>query len=914
MALGFAWCAVAGSGTAQPGTRVYLDSIVLPTYVEGAPDPNPPFDYFRPARFNYPYTLRTNLTNHRVSRVWRAVILENAYLRCTILPDLGGHLYSCRDLTSGAELFYANPSIKLTRIGYRGAWAALGIEFNFPVSHNWMTTSPVDFAFTRGEDGSASVWIGNTDRAYGMHWRVELRLHPGRAVLEQHTTLANRSDTRHRFYWWTNAAVRVEDDSRLVYPMRFTASHGFRDIDTWPVDARGTDNSVVGNHRFGPVSRFAHGSREPFMAVYHPRTRTGVVEYASMADLPARKVWSWGGDANGRAWRHALSDDSSAYVEIQRGLFRNQETYGFLEPGQTIRFTEYWIGVHDLDGITRATPDIVAHLRRTEGGSTLLISLNPTASFPGATLTARRSTDTLATVTRALHPQEAAQFRIPVSGAAPVTVLIRDRDGRLLFTHTEEAFDTGSPATIVVGPIAEEQIPPEVEWSDGDYQIEGDRLERNGDRLEAMALYERALERYPRSVPLQRAAGRLAVDLKQYERSATLLGRVLKRISNDGESWYYLGLARESMGDERGARNAWERAQAGGGFRDPARYALAGWYARRGQPDSALVLLDRLTHEAPDNVRAGRMGVALARTLSRSDARARLGHWRQLDPTDNLLRLEAVRLGEADSGLPAHLAGDPERIVGIAAAYLRFGLVDDAVAVLSGPWPTRGVHAEPGMPRPEAYPLIAYYRGYARERGGRSGAADYRLGSQLPVTYVFPNRRQTEPVLRTALNTNPDDATAHLLLGSLFLSGGRADAALGEWARAEQLNPRLPTLHRNIGYTMLYAGQDPEQAAAAFRRGLAVDTANGALYEGLDDALGRAGRSAGERADILMSYPDPARMPAGLLYRTARRLAESGRFDAAEALFRDRFFPSQEGGLGVLEPTRLGEPPGGPVQ
>jgi hypothetical protein len=111
-----------------------------------------------------------------------------------------------------------------------------------------------------------------------------LTLRPGRAVLEQHTTLYNRSDTRHRFYWWTNAGVQVEDDSRILYPMRFTAAHGFADIDTWPVNAAGVDLSLVGNHTFGPVSRFAHGSREPFMAVYHPRTDSGVVHHSSSAE------------------------------------------------------------------------------------------------------------------------------------------------------------------------------------------------------------------------------------------------------------------------------------------------------------------------------------------------------------------------------------------------------------------------------------------------------------------------------------------------------------------------------------------------------------------------------------------------------------------------------------------------------
>jgi len=106
---------------------------------------------------------------------------------------LGGHIYSCMDKTNGAELFYANPSIKKALVSNRGAWAAFGVEFNFPVSHNWVTVSPVDFAIRQHPDGSASIWVGNVDRVYGMQWRVELILRPGSTVLEQRIRLYNQA-------------------------------------------------------------------------------------------------------------------------------------------------------------------------------------------------------------------------------------------------------------------------------------------------------------------------------------------------------------------------------------------------------------------------------------------------------------------------------------------------------------------------------------------------------------------------------------------------------------------------------------------------------------------------------------------------------------------------------------------------
>ena len=105
----------------QAQVKVWEGVLDLPVYEEGAPDPNPPFDQFASDRFSYPYTLRKEITNVRTQHQWRAIYLENEYLKCSVLPDLGGHVYTCIDKINRQPMFYANPSIKKARIGYRGA-------------------------------------------------------------------------------------------------------------------------------------------------------------------------------------------------------------------------------------------------------------------------------------------------------------------------------------------------------------------------------------------------------------------------------------------------------------------------------------------------------------------------------------------------------------------------------------------------------------------------------------------------------------------------------------------------------------------------------------------------------------------------------------------------------------------------
>ena len=213
-------------------------------------------------------------------------------------------------------------------------------------------------------------------------------MRPGRSLLEQTTTLYNRSDVRHRFYWWTTASVRAEGDSHILYPMELSASHHFADVDTWPVDSSGVDLSYPRNHLAGFVSRFVHGSREPFMGVYHPATESGMVHVADHHDMPGKKIWSWGWDDEGKDWRRALSDDLSAYLEVQAGLFRNQETYAFLEPQQLLRFRETYQPVRKIGGYSRANDEGVVHVRRGEGGA-LQVGLNVTRAVRGGRIVVR---------------------------------------------------------------------------------------------------------------------------------------------------------------------------------------------------------------------------------------------------------------------------------------------------------------------------------------------------------------------------------------------------------------------------------------------------------------------------------------------------------------------------------------------
>ena len=92
----------------------------------------------------------------------------------------------------------------------------------------------------------------------------------------------------------------------------------------------------------------------------------------------------------------------------------------------------------------------------------------------------------------------------------------------------------------------------------------------------------------------------------------------------------------------------------------------------------------------------------------------------------------------------------------------------------------------------------------------------------MSTTYVFPSRPESLDVLKRAIAANPRDANAHALLGSWYMSGGMQDLAMTEWNTARQLNPAIPALLRNMGYTALYS-PSPVHAIEYFTDGTKYD-------------------------------------------------------------------------------------------
>lgn len=829
---------------------MWQDTVNIPVQKENAPDPLPPFDQFYKAldgHGTYPFVPRPNVTGEKVDAPRRALHLENEYLHCIVLPDAGGHLYSCRDKLSGAEVLFPNDDVA--------------------------KLAPVDFATTTNEDGSATVFTGAVDRISGIRWRVAYTLRPGSAVLEQETSLYNPGSVRQSYQWWTSAAVRVPGGGlQFALPAQVTASYPPGVLESWPVDTKGVDRRRSVNYS-EPLQVFAYASREPFFGTYNVESRTGLAHWADPREMPGKQI------------RVSGNKDRRDFVDIQAGVMPLPEMMEYLPPQESRSFSELWIPFRNTGGITRVTPDAVLFLQRTQtAGGTVkaVIDLNVTSVVSHAKLTVTKGGTTVLQQTTDLDP--ARTFHVetePVEASGQFRIELRDESGRVLLAHLEDHYDAVAPGQVKIGaPIAPRQVQTALARGD-----EADRA-RMLDR--AAEEYETALRESPKNRAAPKASGLFYVQLNQFEQAITFLEPLQHGNKSDAQIAYYLGIAKSELGDDAAARPLWDAYLTDARLGLASQYRLACSYARAGDQKTAARMLHAVAAVGPG--RAAGLDVAIQRRMGQTAAaESALRKALAADPADSLLRVESVLLGHDDPTIWSHLAADPERVLDIADAYFDAGLFRDAITVLEHEYPAVSEPQMPGAVLPQNYPLIAYYRGYARSRIGESAAADFQKAAAQSTLYVYPYRASTYRVLRGAIEQNAGDATAHYLLGCLLFNDRATEQALAEWKLAKPASARIAAYDEIVSRAEAIAKKDAERAGRLARELEAARKAQQAARRAVVVNPTPIAPANNSPSPAPPSFSSPAEAADFALNMLADR-----RMGAAESVFQVKNFPEDK--------------------
>jgi tetratricopeptide (TPR) repeat protein len=898
--------------------RLWETNQVIPTYAVAPPDPIPRFytgRTYQGARATfYPYPVSDRLTDLRTNQTYRAVFLENRYAQISVLPELGGRIFSAVDKSNNYDFFYRQHVIKPALIGMLGAWISGGVEWNVPHHHRATSFSPVDYTLEEHADGSKTIWVGEIELRHRLKWIVGLTLYPDRSYVEMMVRVSNRTPVAQSFLFWINPAVHANENYQVIFPpsTEFAVQHGKPEFAHWPIAretyggtdySRGVDISWWKNHP-SPVSFFCWNSPEDFFGGYDHGRQAGVVHYANHHFVPGKKFFEWGVGPEGQLWSEILTDTDGPYLELMAGAYSdNQPDYSWIQPGEVKSWKHYWYPVQRLGAFKNATLDAAVNLELTN--RVIKLAFNTTAEFANATAKVTLAGKTL--FERKLKIGPAQPFATDIlleNEAAPeqLRAALVTAEGRELVAY-QPVQRSGAP---MPAPVKRPIAPKEIKTSEELY-LTGLRIEQlYSPAFEAAPYYEEAIQRDPGDYRANTALGiQLCRAWRWSEAEARLRAAVERATANyirpkDVEAAYYLGVALQAQGRSDAARDAFFRAAWSSAWQAPAYFALAELECARGRYAAALELATESLAAGVRNSRARNLCAALFRYTDRPDlGQAMAEQTLELDPLDFWARNELV-LAHRHNGaaqdskqalgrLNRLMRGEPQNYLELAADYANAGLWIDAMEVLR-----RAVNDPAQAARP--HPMTRYCLGYYAEQAGRPEEAGphYQAAARVAPDYCFPLRSEDEPVLRRATQANPKDARASFYLGNLLFDRQPAQA-VAAWEKARQLDDSFALAHRNLALAYSQFQGDIPKAMASLEKAVALKPAEARFLYELDALYEAAGVPVARRLEMLDAHQQALEQRDDAFTRRIVVLLAAGQPDRAVELLRQRRFHNWEG-------------------
>ena len=895
--LALALVVCAWSSAVAGEVRVYESPLTLPTYRIGLPEQMPIWGRI------YPYTMYDKLTDERYSRTYRALWVENEYVKALVLPEIGGRLHGAQDKTNGYQFFQNQRTIKPGLVGMAGAWISGGVEYNFPHGHRPSGFRDTDYRMVENPDGSKTAWTGEIDRVFGMRWSVGHTVHPGRSWVETRHRLYNCTPYSHSFQYWATSAVRATYEYQAVIPGEIVTGHGKHEFFPWPI-RDGVDQRYWKNIP-GHNSYFAANSKEDFFGGYSPEERAGLVIFSDHNVVPGKKLWTWGTAPGGRIWEKILTDGDLPYFEPQAGAYSdNQPDFHWIAPGETKVFSIFWFPVRDIGVWDYANLEGALNLELEKGLARF--GWSPTGANKNARVIVTAGGRTIYDQSLDACPANPllAEAKAPAGTdlySLKMTVISNEGNTLLCFQHPRPK-NPPLPAP--------EPAPPALEkvQSVDELFVIGERIEKFRDVRRALAYYNEALKRDPVDVRCNTSVGLILLKQGQFAEALEHFEKALERDPSFSKAIYYQGLANLWLGDLQKAEDRLNRASYDLAYYAAAHFELAQLTAADRRYERALEHIERSIRGNRDNAQAYAVKALILNHLGRPAEALKVAEKIQsLDPLDLLSLAERVvalqKLGRNSEAEAVHdtlrmvTRGDSENHLELAIRYARCGCRKRAVAAI-------GELIEGGrkgwVEEDKLSPMLYYYAAYYNSRLGNGKCVSELLagGAEASPKYCFPNRLESFPVLNWAIEQNPQDARALYYLGNLYYAKTLPDEAVETWQKAVAIEPANTVAQRNLGLALVRK-KEFEQAMAAYEAAIRADpTASRALRE-LDDLHKRLGWSAEQRAASLEKNFAAVTEYDALLTQYISLLVQTGRYDDALQWLNRRHFHSWEGRYGI---------------
>ncbi len=255
-----------------------------------------------------------------------AIELDNGLVCTTVLPSLGGRVWSLATGDGDRDLVHVNPRLRWANFGLTDAWFAGGIEWNLgSTGHTTLSNQPMHAAILDTDLGPV-VRLWEWERTRDLILQVDLWLSGARLMAS--TRVINPDPEPKPLYYWTNIAVPETAGTRVLTPAATawrTDYTGVLERVAVPFPDGSVDVSVPSASRYPADYFYEVGEREGRLICAVEPDGHGLAQTSTEA-LHGRKLFLWGHGPGGQRWQDWLG---RSWQSLPR------------DPGR---------GVHDPDG------------------------------------------------------------------------------------------------------------------------------------------------------------------------------------------------------------------------------------------------------------------------------------------------------------------------------------------------------------------------------------------------------------------------------------------------------------------------------------------------------------------------------------------------------------------------------------
>lgn len=903
--------------------QIWQEPLELPTYLVGEPEKSPSFirnfAYQRAKRSIYPYTIDDNITNEKVVKEYKALYLENEYVKVCILPEIGGRILYAIDKTNNYDIFYRQTVIKPANIGMPGAWISGGVEWNTFHHHRVTSFMPVDYKLVDNKDGSKTIWVGETEFRQRMQWCIGVTLHPGKSYMEISGRLINDTQNMNSFLYWSNVAAHANKDYQIIFPEStdFGVMHAKNSFCHWPVTnevynglehyKNGVDASWWKNNH-DLVSIFAYDLKNNFVAGYDHGQNAGTMLVGNSNIVKGGKFFLWGPSTYGHMWDcKILTDSDGPYVELMSGAYSdNQPDYSWLNPYEVKTFTKYWYGIRDLGGAKAANARASLNMEFKKDNE-VIVAANTTEIVDSAVITITDSKgEILYEIKTLIAPDKPFRSEVKLPGEVldptQVKLVLSESTGKEILTYKPIKKAPELPLPETVKPPLK---PNEIETVEELYLTGLRNKQFHNSFINPLDYFEEGLKRDPCDIRCNTQMGIHYRERGAYDKAAIYLRKAIKRLTKDYtrprdcEPLYHLGLILKEQGQLEAAVDTLYRAAWDFNFMSPAYFQLAQISAQKNNYQEALEQLNSSLIANALNLSAMNLKATVLRMKGDfTGAELIASRVLNIDPLNTYALNEIYRIAEMNTDSKAGsifkslielMRNQPETYLELAVAYMNNGFIAEAESILQ-----RAVQSSDKRLR--NYPTIKYYLGYFKDISGDKSAAKkyFSEAVSIPVDFCFPFRLETVKVYETAISYFPKEAKTYYYLGNLLFEK-QPDLAMYYWTQAVEQDPDFAMAYRNIGWGYKYHVKDSKKAINYYEKAISIDNSQAIWFTELDELYESSGVDISKRYAILTQNHETVKRRYGSFVREIRMLMHIGEYDKAINYLTTNYFSRQEG-------------------